>query len=289
MSLKFALTGVAGYVAPRHMKAILETNNDLVAALDPHDSVGILDKFFPECKFFTEYERFDRHLEKLRRNKMGVDYISVCSPNYLHDAHCRLAMRVGSDVICEKPVVLNPWNLDQLSEIENETGKRIYVVLQLRYHPELLKIRNSLDNKIHNVNIHYITPRGPWYHTSWKGDVSKSGGLATNIGIHLFDLAMWYFGKVEICTVKINQPNIVSGSLILERAKVDFYLSTNNSDLCNNESAHRSITIDNKPLRFDDIFDDLHVLVYKDILNGGGMGIEDARPSIELVHRIRSA
>jgi len=285
--MRFALTGAAGYVAPRHMKAILETGSDLVAALDPHDSVGILDKFFPECKFFIEYERFDRHLEKLRRHGRGVDYVSVCSPNYLHDAHCRLAMRVGADVICEKPVVSNPWNLDQLKEIEKETGKKVYVVLQLRYHPELLRIKNSLDNKMHLVDIHYVTPRGPWYHTSWKGDIEKSGGLATNIGIHLFDLAIWYFGKVQACEVEINQPDKVSGILQLERANVKFYLSTNRSDLVGDESAHRSIIIDNKPLRFDDIFDDLHVSVYRDVLSGEGLGIEDARPSIELVHAIR--
>jgi len=286
--MRFALTGAAGYVAPRHMKAILETGNDLVAALDPHDSVGILDKFFPECKFFIEYERFDRYLEKLRRHGRGVDYISVCSPNYLHDAHCRLAMRVGADVICEKPVVSNPWNLDQLKEIEKETGKKIYVVLQLRYHPELLRVKESLDDKMHLVDIYYVTPRGPWYHTSWKGDIEKSGGLATNIGIHLFDLVIWYFGKVQACEVEINRPDKVSGILQLERANVKFYLSTNRSDLVGDESAHRAIIIDNEPLRFDDIFDDLHVSVYRDVLSGGGLGIEDARPSIELVHRIRS-
>jgi len=286
--MRFALTGAAGYVAPRHMKAILETGNDLVAALDPHDSVGILDKFFPECKFFIEYERFDRYLEKLRRHGRGVDYISVCSPNYLHDAHCRLAMRVGADVICEKPVVSNPWNLDQLKEIEKETGKKVYVVLQLRYHPELIRIKESLENKMYLVDIYYVTPRGPWYHTSWKGDIEKSGGLATNIGIHLFDLVIWYFGKVQAYEVEINQPDKVSGILQLERANVKFFLSTNRSDLIGDESAHRAIIIDNEPLRFDDIFDDLHVSVYRDVLSGGGLGIEDARPSIELVHRIRS-
>lgn len=279
---RFAMTGVAGYVAPRHMKAIIETNNDLVAAMDPHDSVGVLDKFFPKCKFFVEYERFDRYLEKIKRDSVGVNYITVCSPNYLHDAHCRLAMRVGADVICEKPLVSNPWNLDQLSEIEEEYNKKVYVVLQLRYHPELLKIKNSLDDQFHNVNINYITPRGPWYHTSWKGQVGKSGGLATNIGIHLFDLVMWYFGKVESVALKENKSDVVCGTLLLERAKVNFYLSTNGI------KTHREITIDNEPIRFDNIFDDLHLSVYKDILNGGGLGIEDARPSIDLVYKIRN-
>lgn len=282
MNLKFALIGAAGYVAPRHMKAILDTDNDLIAVLDPNDSVGILDRFFIKCKYFKDYERFDRYLEKIKRTDNAVDYVSICSPNYLHDAHCRLAMRIGANVICEKPLVLNPWNIDQLAEVEKEYNKKINVVLQLRYHPELLKIKKSLNDKFYNVNINYITPRGPWYHTSWKGQIDKSGGLATNIGIHLFDLVLWLFGKFEHCIITKKELDVVSGTLILERAKVDFYLSTTG------ETANRSITINDEPIRFDNVFNDLHTVVYQDILNGGGLGIEDARPSIELVHKIRN-
>ncbi len=284
---RFALIGGAGFVAPRHMKAIKDTGNEIVAILDPHDSVGIIDSYFPEASFFTEFERFDRHLEKLRSKGEGVDYISVCSPNYLHDAHCRLALRVGAHAICEKPLVLNPWNLDQLEEIELDTGKKIYSVLQLRLHKELIKLKQSLNDDIHRVDIEYITPRGKWYERSWKGDVTKSGGLATNIGIHLFDMVLWLFGEYKSLSVLVNETNYVSGVLSLERALVKFRLSTDRGFLPTGRGSYRSIEIDGKQVTLDDSFTDLHTEVYKDILKGGGFGIEDARPSIELVHKIR--
>lgn len=284
---KFALIGCAGFVAPRHMKAIKDTGNELIAALDPHDSVGIIDSYFPNSTFFTEFERFDRHLEKLKRSGEGVDYISICSPNYLHDAHCRLALRVGADAICEKPLVLNPWNLDHLKELENETGKRIYTVLQLRLHPELIELKKKINDKKHKVVIKYVTPRGKWYRRSWKGDVTKSGGLATNIGVHLFDMIMWLFGDYKKLSVLRNEPDCVSGNVLLNKAEVDFFLSTKREDLPEGYSSYRSIEIDGKALRFDNFFGDLHTAIYKDILDGNGFGIEDAQPSIELVYDIR--
>ena len=286
---KFALIGGAGFVAPRHMKAIKETGNEIVAVLDPHDSVGILDSYFPDSSFFTEFERFDRHLEKLKRSGEGVDFISICSPNYLHDAHCRLALRLGADAICEKPLVLNPWNLDQLQDLENETGKKIYTVLQLRLHNELIKLKQNMNNNIHNVHIKYITPRGKWYERSWKGDVTKSGGLATNIGIHLFDMVLWLFGKCEDLSVLKNEPDCVSGIIGLERALVNFKLSTKREDLPTDYESFRSIEIDNVPVTLDKSFINLHTEVYKNILDGKGFGIEDARPSIELTYKIRSS
>lgn len=287
--LKFALTGVAGFVAPRHLEAIHKTNNELIAALDPHDSVGILDRYFPNCEFFSEFERFDRHLEKLKRNGSKVDYISVCSPNYLHDAHCRLALRLGADVICEKPLVLNPWNLDQLEEIEKETGKHIYTVLQLRLHPDLIKLKKSITGNNYKVKIKYVTPRGVWYYSSWKGVVEKSGGLLINIGIHLFDLMLWLFGKELKSFININEYDKVAGFSTLEKASVDWFLSMDRNDLPDGyESSYRLITIDNHPIRFDNVFTDLHTDVYEHILSGGGFGINDARPSIELVYKLRN-
>ena len=286
---KFALIGGAGFVAPRHMKAIKETGNKIVAILDPHDSVGIIDSYFPESSFFTEFERFDRHLEKLKRSGEGVDFVTICSPNYLHDAHCRMALRLGADAICEKPLVLNPWNLDQLQELENETGRKIYTVLQLRLHDDLIKLKQNMNDHIHNVHIKYITPRGKWYERSWKGDVTKSGGLATNIGIHLFDMVLWLFGKCEDLSVLKNEPDCVSGIIGLERALVNFKLSTKREDLPTDYESFRSIEIDNVPVTLDKSFINLHTEVYKNILDGKGFGIEDARPSIELTYKIRSS
>lgn len=290
MSLKFALIGAAGFVAPRHVEAIQNTGNSLVAALDPHDSVGYLDRYFPKCAFFTEVERFDRHLEKLKRQGEGVDYISVCSPNYLHDAHCRLAMRVNADVICEKPVVINPWNIDQLVEIEKDTGRKINVVLQLRLYPELIKLREEFKNtdKTHNVKINYVTPRGLWYHESWKGNEEKSGGLVVNIGVHLFDLVIWLFGGIKDINILYKQPDKIAGSLLLDKALVEWSLSTDKEDLPKrSDVSHRLITIDNNPLRFDNVFTSLHTEVYKKVLQGTGFGLEDARQSIECVNKIR--
>lgn len=285
---KFALIGASGFVAPRHMKAIKETGNDLIAALDPYDSVGILDKYFSECKFFTEVERFDRYLDKLLRKGKGVDYISICSPNYLHDAHCRFALRLNANAICEKPLVLNSWNLNQLKEIEAETKKRIYTVLQLRLHPNLIEVKKGLKDDYHFVNIRYITPRGSWYDYSWKGNLEKSGGLLANIGVHLFDLMFWLFGKSVNYKVYSYEKKKASGEIEFQNAKVKWFLSTDKNDIPDGgNEAYRVIEIDKKPLRFDNGFTDLHTKVYKGILNGEGFGIEDARSSISFLSSIR--
>ncbi len=300
MSRNFAVIGAAGYIAPRHFKAIRDTGNRLVAAVDPKDSVGILDSFSFDVAFFTEIERFDRHLEKLRRGpeEHRVHYISICSPNYLHDAHCRLALRVGADAICEKPLVINPWNLDALQEIEHETGRRINTVLQLRVHPRLLALREQLQSESpdrqHDVQLTYVTARGGWYHVSWKGSVEKSGGIATNIGIHFFDLLLWLFGPAGESRVYHSDPRRMSGFLELARARVRWFLSVDPADLPfpvepGRRSTYRSITIDGQELEFTEGFTDLHTRVYERTLAGQGFGIEDARPSISLVHRIRTA
>ena len=295
----FAITGIAGYVVPRHLKAIKETGNDLIAALDPHDSVGIMDSYFPRSSFFTEFERFERYLEMLRRKEPDnhIHYLSICSPNHLHDAHIRLALRVGADAICEKPLVLNPWNLDALHQIEEETGKKVYNILQLRVHPSIIELKKKLElhnGKKHDVVLTYITSRGLWYKYSWKGDQAKSGGIATNIGIHLFDLLMWLFGDIEISEVHFSQPDKMSGFLSLTNANVRWYLSLDNRDLpenaiVNSQSTYRSLVIDGEEVEFTNGFTDLHKKVYEDILNGKGFGIEDARSAIEAVYNIRNA
>ena len=298
--VNFAITGVAGYVAPRHLTAIRDTGNRLVAAVDPNDSVGLLDHYGYEISFFTEFERFDRHLEKLRRGpgEKHIHMLSVCAPNYLHDAHCRLALRVGASVICEKPLVINPWNLDALQELEAEYGKRIYTVLQLRVHPKLQQLRQQLlqesRDRQHEVELTYITARGIWYHISWKGDSEKSGGVATNIGIHFFDLLMWLFGEAGDIRVYHSDPKRMSGFLELERAKVKWFLSTDYRDLpfpveSGQRSTYRSITVDGEEIEFSGGFTDLHTRVYEKTLAGEGFGINEARPSIELVYRIRNA
>ncbi len=300
MSRNFAVIGAAGYIAPRHFRAIRDTGNRLVAAVDPKDSVGILDSFSFDVAFFTEIERFDRHLEKLRRGPQEnrVHYISICSPNYLHDAHCRLALRVGADAICEKPLVINPWNLDALQELEHETGRRINTVLQLRVHPKLLALREQLQSEAsdcqHDVQLTYVTARGGWYHVSWKGSAEKSGGIATNIGIHFFDLLLWLFGPAGESRVYHADPRRMSGFLELERARVRWFLSVDPADLPfavepGRRSTYRSITIDGQELEFTEGFTDLHTRVYERTLAGQGFGIEDARPSISLVYRIRTA
>ncbi len=300
MPFNFAIIGVAGYIAPRHLKAIKETGNRLVAAVDPNDSVGLLDQYSFDVRYFTEIERFDRHLEKLRHGPEHerVNYVSICSPNYLHDAHCRLALRVHANAICEKPLVINPWNLDALREIEAEYSGKIYTVLQLRLHPKLVELRqniqSSLSDRQKDVTLTYVTARGAWYHTSWKGSPEKSGGIATNIGIHLFDLLMWLFGKAGEVRVHHADPERMSGYLELEHARVRWYLSINHHDLPFSvtpgiRSTYRSITIDGQEVEFTEGFTDLHTHVYQETLAGNGFGIEDARPSIELVHRIRTA
>lgn len=296
----FAITGTAGYIAPRHLQAIKDTGNNLVAAVDPHDSVGILDRFFPEASFFTEIERFDRHLEKLKRYEKDkkADYISICSPNNLHDAHIRLALRLGADAICEKPLVLNPWNLDALEEIEKETGNRVYTILQLRTHPALIKIKEEISAQKksgkHNVLLTYITSRGPWYDFSWKGDVHKSGGVATNIGIHLFDLLIWLFGGVARTQVHLSESHRAAGFIELENANVKWFLSIDRRDLPeqvvkNGKTTFRSIQIEGKEVEFTEGFTDLHTEVYRRTLAGNGFGIEDARKSIETVYAIRNS
>jgi len=296
----FAITGVAGYIAPRHLQAIKDTGNHLVAACDSHDSVGILDRYFQDVSFFTEFERFDRHLEKLRRNspENAIDYLTICSPNNLHDAHIRLALRLHADAICEKPLVLNPWNLDQLQELESETGKKVYTILQLRTHPSIIELKNKIENdepnKKYDINLSYITSRGPWYRYSWKGDEAKSGGVTTNIGIHFFDMLIWLFGKVESFNVSLKQPDKMKGFIELENANVNWFLSIDKNDLPQStknvgQPTYRSITIDGEEIEFSGGFTDLHTKVYEEILSGNGFTIEDARPAIQLAHDIRTS
>jgi UDP-N-acetyl-2-amino-2-deoxyglucuronate dehydrogenase len=296
----FAITGVAGFVAPRHLRAISDTGNRVVAAADPHDAVGLLDRFSFDTRFFTEIERFDRHLEKLRRGPEDerVHYVSICSPNYLHDAHIRLALRIGADAICEKPLVVNPWNLDALDELAAETGRRINTVLQLRLHPALVALKERLDQECstakHDVTLTYVTTRGRWYDVSWKGSEERSGGLVMNIGIHFFDLLIWLFGTVGHSELHLRQPRRLAGALELERARVRWFLSTDSSDLPfvpepGGRTTHRSITIDGADVEFSEGFNDLHTRVYENVLAGQGFSIADARPSIELAYRIRKA
>jgi UDP-N-acetyl-2-amino-2-deoxyglucuronate dehydrogenase len=301
MPHNFAVVGVGGYIAPRHLKAIRETGNNLVAAADPSDSVGLLDQFSFDVRFFTEIERFDRYLEKLRRGQQErrVHYLTVVSPNYLHDAHCRLGLRLGADVICEKPLVINPWNLDPLMELEEESGRHIYTVLQLRVHPELLKLRDELvkdraRQHQHDVTLTYITSRGAWYNTSWKGNSEKSGGVATNIGIHFFDLLMWLFGTAGDIRMHHHGPQRMAGFINLEFARGRWFLSVDHNDLPfpskpGMKSTYRSITVDGREVEFSEGFTDLHTRVYERTLAGQGFTIQDARPSIELTHRIRTA
>jgi len=298
MTKNFSVIGVGGYIAPRHLRAIRDTHHQLLAAVDPKDSVGVVDQYSFDVKFFTEIERFDRHLEKLRRGpeEGRIHYVSVCSPNYLHDSHCRLALRSGADVICEKPLVINPWNLDALEEIEHETKHRINTVLQLRVHPALIALRESLQNEntVHNVSLTYITSRGPWYQVSWKGQADKSGGVATNIGVHFFDLLIWLFGPVTGVKVYHSDYMRMSGFIELERARVRWFLSVDKGDLpisvkANNKTTYRSITVDGKEIEFSEGFTDLHTRVYEETLAGHGFGIADARPSIDLTYAIRTA
>lgn len=297
----FAITGVGGYIAPRHLRAIHDTGNRVVAAADPKDSVGLLDQYGFDVRFFTEVERFDRHLEKLRRGPEAerVRYLTVCSPNYLHDAHCRLGLRVGADVICEKPLVINPWNLDPLRELEDETGGRIYTVLQLRVHPSLIALREKLlaegqGGAPHEVVLTYVTARGAWYDVSWKGTPEKSGGVPTNIGIHFFDLLGWLFGDFESQSVHLSAPRRMAGVIRFARARVRWFLSVDARDLpgqptSGSRTTHRSITVDGQEVEFSEGFTDLHTAVYREIIEGRGHGIETARPSVELAAAIRRA
>ena len=295
---KFALIGVAGYVAKRHLKAIKDTNNYLVAALDKFDNVGILDSFFPETDFFVEFERFDRYIDKLRRTGEKIDYVSICTPNYLHDAHIRFALRNQADAICEKPVVLNPWNVDALIGIEEETGKRVNNIFQLRLHPDIIKLKKEVESassdKIYNIDLTYITSRGNWYFRSWKADIQKSGGVATNIGIHFFDMLIWIFGDVEKNTVHLLENNKTAGFLQLKNANIRWFLSIDYIDLPsaiknNNQRTYRSIKIDDHELEFSDGFSDLHTANYQEIIAGRGVGLEEAKSSIQTVYEIRNS
>lgn len=298
MSRNFAVIGVGGYVAPRHLKAIRDTGNRTIAAADPKDSVGVLDSYGFDVRFFTEIERLDRHLEKLKRGPDAerVHWVSVCSPNYLHDAHCRLGLRVDADVICEKPLVINPWNLDALGSMEEETGRRVWSVLQLRVHPKLVELRERLLAELrtnHEVELTYITSRGNWYDISWKGDEAKSGGVPTNIGIHFFDLLLWLFGKPQRQLVHILEDRRAGGVLELERARVRWYISIDRNDLPftpepGKKTTFRSITVDGHEVEFSEGFTDLHTRVYEETLAGRGFGLDVARPSVELAHRIRT-
>lgn len=292
----FALLGAAGYIAPRHMKAIKETGNKLVAAYDPKDSVGVMDSYFPHVDFFVEFERFERHVEKMRLCGHHLDYVSICSPNYLHDSHIRFGLRSQADVICEKPMVLNPWNIDALETIQTETGKNIYSILQLRLHPAIIALRDKVNtgtkDKIYDIDLTYITSRGNWYYTSWKGDQSKSGGIATNIGVHFYDMLGWIFGDVKENLVHVHTHDRASGYLEFAQARVRWFLSINEETLPDaarkaGKRTYRSILIEGEELEFSEGFTDLHTESYRDILNGGGFLISETRPSIEIVQNIR--
>ena len=296
---KFGLIGAAGYIAPRHLRAIKDTGNDLIVALDKFDSVGIIDSYFPNADFFVEFERFDRHVEKLKRNGVNLDYISICTPNYLHDAHIRMALRRGADAICEKPLVLNPWNLEALKDIEKESGNKIHTILQLRLHPSIIKLKNKVDSELkfkktkYDVDLTYITSRGKWYDISWKGDESKSGGIATNIGVHFYDMLSWIFGDVQESFVHLRERNKSAGYLEFKNARVRWFLSIDSNDLPKNikekeQKTFRSIKIDESELEFSNGFTDLHTESYKEILKQKGFGLVDSENSIKIVHDIRN-
>uniref|UniRef100_UPI004047914F Gfo/Idh/MocA family protein n=1 Tax=Polaribacter sp. TaxID=1920175 RepID=UPI004047914F len=294
----FALIGAAGYIAPRHLKAIKDTKNNLVAALDRFDSVGILDSYFPNADFFVEFERFDRHIEKLKRKGTLLDYVSICTPNYLHDSHIRMALRSGADAICEKPLVLNPWNVDALAEIEKESGKKIHTILQLRLHKSIIDLKKKVDTDQkagkYDIDLTYITSRGNWYDISWKGDESKSGGIATNIGVHFYDMLSWIFGEVQENVVHLREKNKAAGYLEFQNARVRWFLSIDENDLpkeisIKGQRTYRSIEIDGEELEFSDGFTELHTESYIGILNGRGFGLVEARQSIEIVHGIRNS
>jgi len=300
MSKSFALIGAAGYIAPRHMKAIKESGNELVCALDPNDSVGIIDSYFPNADFFIEFERFDRHVDKLRRQGKGVEYMGICSPNYLHDSHIRFALRSGAHAICEKPLVLNPWNIDALKEFERDYGKRVYNILQLRLHESIIALKAKVEQelkehpeRVYDIDLSYLTSRGHWYFTSWKGDITKSGGVATNIGVHFYDMLTWIFGAPRLNQVHLLNAHSAGGFLELEHARVRWFLSVNADYLPEEvkrggKRTYRSISVDGEAFEFSEGFTDLHTQSYMDILRGGGFGLEEARRSIEIVHAIRT-
>ena len=293
----FILIGAAGYIAPRHMKAIKETGNNLIAAYDPYDGVGIMDSHFPDAHFFTEFERFDRHIEKLKRAGVKIDYVTICSPNYLHDSHIRYGLRIGADVICEKPLVLNPWNVDALIELEEEYKNKVRTILQLRHHEAILELKDKIENgpadKVYNIDLTYITSRGNWYYTSWKGNEDKSGGIATNIGVHFFDMLQWIFGSMQSFSVNEKTRDTNSGTLKLKRANVNWYLSINSNNLPDQAkqeklTTFRTLSIEGESIEFSKGFTDLHTVSYQKILQGFGYGLKDAKNSIEIVSQIRN-
>ncbi len=298
MPKNFTLIGVAGYIAIRHLRAIKETGHNLMAALDRFDSVGFIDNYFPNADFFVEFERFDRHIDKLRRTGNNIDYVSICSPNYLHDSHIRFALRSGADAICEKPLVLNPWNIDGLLDFERQTGKKVYNVLQLRYHPSILELKKKIEaapsGQMHDIDLSYITSRGKWYHYSWKGDTEKSGGIATNIGVHFFDMLTWIFGNVKENIVQVLEKDKAGGYLELDKARVRWFLSLDYDDIPKKvkdkgQRTYRSINVDGEELEFSGGFTDLHTTTYEEILKGNGFGLSDAKSSIETVYTIRNS
>lgn len=294
----FALIGAAGYIAPRHLKAIKDTGNNLVASLDRFDSVGIIDSYFPDSNFFTEFERFDRFIDKYIRSDNKLDYTSVCTPNYLHDSHIRFGLRHGSDVICEKPLVLNPWNIDGLKEMEKDYGSKVWNIFQLRLHPAIIALKKKVEeapkDKIFEFDLTYITSRGNWYYQSWKGDTAKSGGIATNIGVHFYDMLSWIFGKVKTNVVHVHTHDRAAGFLEFDRAKVRWFLSINADTIpeelrAQGKRTYRSMNIEGEEIEFSDGFTDLHTTSYKEILAGRGFGLDEAYPSIGIVHDIRHA
>lgn len=294
----FALIGVSGYIAPRHLKAIKDTKNNLIAALDKFDSVGVMDSYFPNADFFVEFERFDRHIEKIKRQQnIQLDYVSICTPNYLHDSHIRMALRRGADAICEKPLVLNPWNVDALQAIEKESGSRINTILQLRLHPSIIALKKKVDSENrkgkYDIDLTYITSRGNWYDVSWKGDESKSGGIATNIGVHFYDMLSWVFGNVQENVVHLREKNKAAGYLEFENARVRWFLSIDENSLPKEvqekgQRTYRSIVVDGEEIEFSSGFTELHTESYKEILKGNGFGLVEAKSSIEIVHDIRN-
>jgi UDP-N-acetyl-2-amino-2-deoxyglucuronate dehydrogenase len=294
----FALIGAAGYVAPRHMKAIKDTGNTLIAALDPNDSVGIIDSYFPDADFFTEFERFDRHIDRKRRDGVPTDYVSIASPNYLHDSHVRFALRSGADAICEKPIVLNPHNIDLLVEDEKEYGKKVNTILQLRLHPSIIKLKEEVEaapkDKKYEVDLTYITSRGHWYDVSWKGDVRKAGGVATNVGVHFYDMLHYIFGGIQDNIVHYSEQSKAAGYLEYEHARVRWFLSVDVNDLpgavaVTGQRTYRSITVNGEEIEFSGGFTDLHTRSFEEILAGRGFGLEDNRVAIEIVSEIRNA
>ncbi len=293
----FVLIGAGGYIAPRHMKAIKDTGNNLLAAVDKNDSVGILDSYFPKADFFTEFERFDRHCEKLRRSNTPIHYVTVCSPNHLHDAHVRFGLRIGADVICEKPVVLNPWNVDALTDVEKETGKNVCTVLQLRHHPAIIALRENIlkgpAQKKYEIDLKYITARGNWYHTSWKGDIHKSGGIATNIGIHFFDALLWIFGDVKESIIHQHDRDMASGKLRLEKADISWMLSIDENQLPEEikktgSRTYRSLVIGGETIEFSNGFEELHTKAYENILAGNAIDLAETKKVIQLLHDVRN-